>query len=147
MGFSKKKFKFNKENEEFAFFSLFKSCLLFFAVFLGMCILFSTVFSLIFYQTLNPDKMLDLASLASLYISAFLSAFLLSKKNGQKYILGGTILGLMILFVLITGAFFTDTKIISAEFLLKAVIPFVCILGSVLGIKREKKIKRKHKYN
>lgn len=143
MGFSKKKLKFSKENEEFTLFSLFKSCLLFFVVFLALCILFSGVFSLIFYQTLNPDKMLDLASIMSLYISAFLAAFLLSKKNGQKYILGGTILGLMILLVLFVGAFFTDTKIISAEFLLKAVIPFVCILGSVLGIKREKKIKRK----
>ncbi|MBQ8545925.1 MAG: TIGR04086 family membrane protein [Clostridia bacterium] len=145
MGFSKKKIKFNKENEEFTLFSLFKSCLLFFAVFLALCILFSVAFSLIFYQTLNPDKMLDLASVLSLYISAFISAFLLSKKNGQKYILGGTILGLMILLVLVVGSFFTDTKIISAEFLLKAVIPFVCILGSVLGIKREKKIKRKHR--
>ena len=145
MGFSKKKFKFNKENEDFTFFSLFKSCLLFFAIFLVLCILCSVTFSLVFYQTINPDKMLDLASIASLYISAFLSAFLMSKKNGQKYILGGTILGIMILFVLVIGSFFTDTKIISAEFLLKAVIPFVCILGSVLGIKREKKVKRKHR--
>ena len=144
MGYSRKKFSFNKENGEMTFISLIKSCLLFFAVFAVLCVVFSAVFSLIFYQTLNPSKMLDISSLSSLYLASFVSAFLLSKKNGQKYLIGGAMLGIIILFVLVIGAIFCNTKIFSVEFLLKAVVPFVCILGAFLGIKREKKNKRKH---
>ncbi len=144
MGYSRKKLNYNKENNEMSFVSLIKNCLLFFCVFAVLCVAFSAIFSLIFYQTLNPSKMLDISSLSSLYLASFASAFLLSKKNGQKYLLGGAILGVIILFVLVVGAIFCNTKIFSVEFLLKAVIPFVCILGAFLGIKREKKNKRKH---
>lgn len=144
MGYSRKRFNLNKENNELSFIALLKTCLLFFGVFAFFCVLFSAGFSLIFYQTLNPTKMLDFASLLSLYASALLSSFLLSKKTGQKYILGGIVLGTIILLVLIIGAIFCNTKIISIEFLLKAVIPFVCVLGAMLGIKRERKNKRKH---
>ena len=134
----------SKENKDISFFSLFKTCLFFFAIFSLICVVFSSVTALIFYQTLNPDKMINFASTSSLYFSAFLSAFLLSKKTGEKYILGGTLLGLIIFFVLLITAIFTDTKIISSEFLFKAIIPVICILGALLGIRREK-AKKKHK--
>ncbi len=145
MGISKKNFKL-RENEEYSFFSLLKTCLFFFAIFSLLCIAFSCIISLIFYQTLNPNKMVDFASITSLYLSSFFSAFLLSKKTGQKYILGGALLGVIILFVLFISALFTETKLISSEFLLKAVVPFVCILGALLGVKREKKKRKSYKH-
>ena len=142
MNISKNKFRSN-EIKDYSFLSLLKTCLFFFAIFSLICVAFSSITSLIFYQTLNPNKMVDFASISSLYLSAFLTSFLLSKKTGQKYILGGALLGAIILCVLFVAAVFTDTKIISSEFLFKAMVPIVCMFGAVLGIKREKQNKKR----
>lgn len=145
MEFSKKRLKQRKESKELSFFSLIKSCLAFLLVFVGICITITIIASIFFYQSLNPTKMIDLISIGSLFLSAFISAFLLSKRNGQKYILGGLLLGGMIFILLFIGALMNGTQIFSAEFALKLAIPAVCVIGSLLGIKREKKLKRKHR--
>lgn len=148
MSLPKKKFKeLSNDTKEFTFFKLFKRCLLFLLVFASLCIFISLLMSLIFYQSINPNKVVDLISIASLFSSAFISAFLLSKSNGQKYLLGGIMLGIMIFIILFIGALFTERKIFSAEFLLRLAVPAVTMIGSLLGMKREKKIKRpKHRY-
>ncbi len=146
MNISKKSFNHSKDGE-LSFLSLLKRCLLFLAIFVALCVTITVIMSLFLYRTLNPNKMVDLISLSSLFISAFVSAFLLSKRNGQKYLLGGLMLGCMIFVVLFAGALFTERKIFSAEFGLRLAVPAVCMIGALLGIKREKKVKRKHKYN
>ena len=144
MAFSNKNF-IHKENKSFTFLSLVKSCLLFSLVFVGLCITISLFMSLIFYHTLDPSKMVNHISLTSLFVSALISAFCLSKKNGQKYILGGLMLGGMIFVILFVGALFTERKIFSPEFALRLAVPAVCVIGALLGMKRERKIKRKHR--
>lgn len=148
MNFYKKNFK-NKSNDgtEFSFPSLLKRCLLFLLVFVSLCVLISLVMSLIFYKSVNPGKMVNIISLTALFSSAFISAFLLSKFNGQKYLLGGIMLGVMIFILLFIGALFTERKIFSADFALRLSVPAVTMIGALIGIKREKKAKRpKHRY-
>ena len=75
---------FNGKSKDLTFIMLIKSCLLFLLVFISLCVFILVIMSLIFYQSLNPSKMVDLISLSSLFLSAFISAFLLSKANGQN---------------------------------------------------------------
>lgn len=139
-----KNFNRNKE-KELSFVSLLKRCLMFLLIFAALCVSICLIMSIFFYQTLNPNKMTNLISLVSLFLSTFISAFLLSKRNGQKYLLGGLLLGCMIFILLFIGALFTERKIFSPDFALRLAIPAVSLVGSLLGIKREKKIKRKHR--
>ena len=137
---------FNRNKEkELSFVSLLKRCLMFLLIFVALCVSICLIMSIFFYQTLNPNKMTNLISLLSLFLSTFISAFLLSKRNGQKYLLGGLLLGCMIFVLLFIGALFTERKIFSPDFALRLAIPAVSLVGSLLGIKREKKIKRKHR--
>ena len=137
---------FNRNKEkELSFVSLLKRCLMFLLIFAALCVSICLIMSIFFYQTLNPNKMTNLISLVSLFLSTFISAFLLSKRNGQKYLLGGLLLGCMIFVLLFIGALFTERKIFSPDFALRLAIPAVSLVGSLLGIKREKKIKRKHR--
>lgn len=138
--FSKK--NFNSKSKDLTLIMLLKSCLLFLLVFISLCVFISVIMSLIFYQSLNPSKMVDLISLSSLFLSAFVSAFLLSKANGQKYLLGGILLGIMIFILLFIGALFTERKIFSADFLFRLSVPAITMIGALAGIKREKKSKK-----
>ena len=143
MELSKKKFKIkSNEQTELGFLGLLKSCSLFLLVFIALCVFISVITAIFFYKSLNPSKAIDLISLSSLFISAFISSFLLSKYNGQKYLLGGILLGFMIFVILFIGALFTERKIFSAEFLLRLAVPAVTMIGALLGIKREKRNKR-----
>ncbi len=143
MEYSRKRLSTQKEASSLSLLGILKNSLIFFLVFVGICISLSVILSVIFYNFPNPVAYTEIIATASLFIASFVSAFLLSKKTGQKYLLGGLFLGLIIVFVLFVGSLFTDTKILSAEFLLKLLVPALCVLGALLGIKREKRVKRK----
>jgi putative membrane protein (TIGR04086 family) len=143
MNYSRKKLPTRTETESLSFLGLTKNVLIFFLVFVGISIVFTLLASIVFYNLPNPTAFVDLVATASLFISSLISAFLLSKKIKEKYLLGGLFLGLIITIIIFIGSLFTDTKILSFEFLIKLLIPVFTLLGAFLGIKRERKNKHK----
>ena len=142
MDYSRKKLPSRSESQSLSFLGLTKNVLIFFLVFVGISIVLTLLFSLIFYNLPNPTAFVDAVAIASLFISSLISAFLLSKKTKEKYLLGGLLLGLIITSIIFIGSLFTDTKILSLEFLIKLLTPVFTILGAFLGIKRERKNSR-----
>ena len=143
MNYSRKKLPPRAEAQSLSFLGLTKNVLIFFLVFIGISIVLTILLSLIFYNLPNPTAFVDVVGSASLFISSLISAFLLSKKTKEKCLLGGLFLGLIIVSIIFIGSLFTDTKILSLEFIIKLLIPVFTVLGAFLGIKREKKIKRR----
>ena len=142
-----KKFKnsFKQKDEGLSIKSFAINIALSLLIFLGVFFVFSLLISLFLYNTPNPTALLDIATYSSLFVASFVACFFLSKKNGQKYLLGALIFGFLVVFVLFTVSIFTDTKLISIDSLLKLATLVFCIAGGLLGIKKEKRIRHKHR--
>ena len=69
----------SKSNLKEQKFKLLKDSLVSLLFFFASCILFSFIFSIIFYNFENSTKMIDLASLLSLFSSGFTACFIASK--------------------------------------------------------------------
>ena len=143
MNYSRKKLPSRTDAQSLSLLGLTKNVLIFFLVFIAISFALTLLLSLIFYNLPNPTAFVNVVSTATLLISSLISAFLLSKKTKEKYLLGGLFLGLIITIIIFIGSLFTDTKILSFEFLIKLLIPVFTVLGAFLGIKRERKNKHK----
>ena len=143
MNYSRKKLPSRTDAQSLSLLGLTKNVLIFFLVFIVISFALTLLLSLIFYNLPNPTAFVNVVSTATLLISSLISAFLLSKKTKEKYLLGGLFLGLIITIIIFIGSLFTDTKILSLEFLIKLLIPVFTVLGAFLGIKRERKNKHK----
>lgn len=94
----------------------------------------------------NPIKYIDLASLFSLYSSSLITGFVFAKKYGKKYVTIGLMLGLMIFALIFIISIFFKEDVTRHRALYRVLIPVFTIFGSILGIKREKRSKkRKHR--
>ena len=130
-----------------------KSCELTFKVMLYRCLVFVFVFCLInffitlsasyfLYKTKDPTSLIDIGSSASLFTSVFLSGFLLSKLNKQRYFLSSLTLGMIILLLtLLITVCFSKNNISVTDFIWRTLIPVFCILGGAIGVKKEKRKK------
>ena len=143
MNYSRKKLPSRTDAQSLSLLGLTKNVLIFFLVFIVISFALTLLLSLIFYNLPNPTAFVNVVSTATLLISSLISAFVLSKKTKEKYLLGGLFLGLIITIIIFIGSLFTDTKILSLEFLIKLLIPVFTVLGAFLGIKRERKNKHK----
>lgn len=115
-------------------------CLVFVLIFSFIYLLISLALTAFLYTTANPTKNIYIFSLVCGCVSSFLSGFIFSKINGQKWLLSGVLLGgITVFFIFLIGLLFpNDTK----SYLQYALIPVFCILGAFLGKKRVKQ--RKH---
>ena len=140
--------KFKRRNltpKEFNFKILLKRCFIFLCVFLALYVLSALIVSAIFYSSADPTSKINIASMLCIFISVFISGYIMAKINNQKLFLGGLILGFMIMLLdIVLCLIFNDISITDLPILLA--IPAICILGSMLGKKREHKKFRARRY-
>ena len=134
----------SKSNLKEQKFKLLKDSLVSLLFFFASCILFSFIFSIIFYNFENSTKMIDLASLLSLFSSGFTSCFIASKITGENYYFKPLVLSLLAFILFFAIAIFSKTKIFSINFLIKLLFPAFCFLGAFLGRKHIKTKRKKH---
>lgn len=134
-----------KKKEELTFPSLIKRCLVFSGIFFLLTALLVLLLSLIFYNTENPGSIVLFVATASMYLSALISSFALSKFNGGLYLWGGLILGAMVLAVILIASIFI--KVENHNIFLQLAIPAITVLGALLGKKREKRNKHKRRFS
>ena len=145
MGELKKRKKLH--NAELDFKKLLKRCLIFTLIFCIVSIIVTAIISLLFFNFKDPGAKVLVASLISLYLSSFVSGFILSKVNGQKYFAGGLLLGCMTMILTFIIACFISIEATFSftSIIWRLLIPVFCILGSLLGVRREKKQPHRHK--
>ena len=89
MNYSRKKLPSRTDAQSLSLLGLTKNVLIFFLVFIVISFALTLLLSLIFYNLPNPTAFVNVVSTATLLISSLISAFLLSKKTKEKYLLGG----------------------------------------------------------
>ena len=133
-------------NKEFNFTELFKRCLAFSILFLFIGLFVCLIMSFIIYKFKDNTSLINIGSIASLFISVMATAFIQSKYNGKYYLLGSITLGILIFLVTIIIALILNSgSITTNNILVKSLIPAFSVLGGMLGIKKEKARKRKHR--
>ena len=133
-------------NSELSLGALIKRCFAFLGVSALLILAFTLIISAIFYNLPDPTRKIHIASLLAMYLSAFFSGLFLSIVNNQKYLAGGFILGTILFIIdLILSLCFNDSHTI-VDYIYKLLISVVCILGSMLGIRKEKKSFRKRRF-
>lgn len=121
--------------EDTNLFTLIKRCLLFSAIFLALSLLLLFFFSLIFIKLEDSTAYLSLIGKGSLYISALVCSFILSRINGSNRLFSGIILGAILTgLIFILSLIYPDNSQNSIIWLL--LIPIITILGSIISKKR-----------
>lgn len=139
--------KHNKTNNTaLTFKDLLKRAFVFLLPTLLIAIIFTILFSLIFYNMPDSTSKISLCSSLSMYFTAFFAGFILSKVNGQKYLVGSALLGLILFAINVILALIIKSDFGFSQMLMKLLIPFTCVCGGILGIKREKKHLRKKRF-
>ena len=108
----------------------------------------STVLILSFfaYKTKDSTSLLKICGIISLFLSTIITSFIQSKVNKQYYLLGGIILGIMIFVVLtIFSLIVTNGNITANSIFYKSLIPAFSVIGSMLGVKKERKHRKIHR--
>ncbi len=141
-----RKKKRNISNKEFNFTELLKRCLVFSILFLFVGLVVCLIMSFIMYKFKDNTSIINIGSIASLFITVMATGFMQSRFNGKYYLLGSMILGVFIFLITIVITLILSNGSINANgILIKALIPAFSVLGGMLGIKKEKKRKRKHR--
>lgn len=134
---------FNKKSLSFCKLILRSSIFVFaFMIVLSISTLIS---SFLFYNTTNPTSKIELAALISLYFSTFLCSLMLTRINGEKWLLGGLVLGVLIYMTTLVFAIFIKDDPNPKNIILRALIIAVSVFSAFISRKREKK--RKIKYH
>ena len=134
------------QSEEISLATILKRSIKFSLLFFLFAITMLLVLSLICVRLEDPSAWITIIGKLSLFLSAMICGFLLSRKNKQSYFLSGILLGGLITgLIFIASLIYPDSTQNSILWLL--LIPISTILGSLLGIKRNFK-KHKHiKFN
>lgn len=132
---------------ELSFPILLIRCAIFLGVFCILSAIFILILSAVFYNTANPTAQIPIASLLSLYLSVFIASFIFTKINGEKWLVGGLLLGIFIYLLTLMLAFLVKTEGNTYNIILRVLIPFISLLSAFLARRRDKKIKKfkKHK--
>lgn len=140
------KFKHNNTvNEDASLFLIIKRCFLFTIIFFMLSFSLLLILSLVFMRTKDPNAWVNIIGKFTLYFSAFLCSFLLSRKNKQSYVLSGLILGAIVTFIIFVISLFYPNST-NNSVLWTALIPFATLLGSVLAIKRHSSPRKRRKH-
>ena len=131
----------NQNTTELNFLGIIKMSLIFTFIFCAISAVLLLVVSLIFFNTNDPSKYANVLGKSTLFASSLLCGFLLSKKVGKRYIPLGFTLGITISLLIFLLSVISNNDVASNSQLWLLLTPVVTVLGSVLGIKREKKHK------
>lgn len=137
----KKKFS----SQEMNFGILFKRCICFVLVYAVLYFTISLISSAIVFNTSDPTSKIGSASLIALYLSALFSGFFMAKVNKEFFFSGGALLGITVLLVC-TGIMLAFGKFTTSSFVVFCLIPVFCVLGSVIGKKRDKRSFRRKRF-
>ena len=131
---------YSHNNENSTFLQILRQHLKFTFLFFIMSILFILVVSIFLFNTNNPTKYINLALNIVMCLSVFICSLLLSKCLNEKIILNCLIYGIIItaIFFVLSLIFNGDKSIVSY-----GLIPIFSIAGGVIGIKRERKRKKR----
>lgn len=141
-----KKAKTHFENSELTIKNILIRCVLFTLLFCLLGFLFVLTSSYFLYKTEDPTSFTEIAGIFSLFISAFLTSLIQSKINKQYYFSSSLILGILIFaLTLIISLILPDSEFDITNFIWRILIPVFCILGGMLGIKRNNKKRKHHK--
>ncbi len=141
----KKKKRFN-QTKDFDFKESIKRCFLFSILFLILSFIINLLVSLILFNLKDNTSFINIGSIASLFLSVTITAFIQSKINKQYYLLGSIILGFIIFGVVTVVTLILDKgSITNNSLLVKSLIPAFSVFGGMLGIKNENKRKKHHR--
>ena len=129
----------NQDTTELNFLGVLRLGFIFTCIFCAISAVLLLIVALIFYNTNDPSQYANVLGKATLFTSSLLCSFLLSKKIGRRYIPLGFTLGIMISLLIFLVSVFLNNDGASSTHLWLFLTPVVTVLGSVLGIKREKK--------
>ncbi len=130
--------------EGMPFYKLIIRCALFTLIFCIISILIVGVMSVIFYNTQNPTAKITLLGYVALYLSVFLTSFIMTKSNGEKWLFGGLILGAMIFLLTLFFSIFVKEAGNAQSIIFRALIILDSLASAFLARKRGRK-KEKHK--
>ena len=106
--------------------------------------LVTLIASLCLFNLNDPQKVSEIAGKACLYIACIGSGLILSKRLRQKNVLASFVLSVVILtFIFLISLFVPGT---ANSVLWLIFIPIATIIGSLLGVKREKTKHRKRRH-
>jgi len=125
----------SQNNEEIGLFTIVKRCLIFSPLFLIIALAFLLILSLIFIRIEDSTAYVGLIGKLSLYSSAFICSFLLSRKNKQDYLFSGIFLGAILTFIIFTISLFYPGRTANTVIWL-LFIPLSTLIGGLLGKKR-----------
>ncbi|MBE6624240.1 MAG: TIGR04086 family membrane protein [Ruminococcaceae bacterium] len=121
------------------FYKLVIRCALFtliFSLISALCIL---LMSCIFYGSQNPTAKIPMLGYIGLYLSVFLTSFIMTRVNREKWLFGGLILGAMIFIVTLFLSIFIKDAPNSSSIIYRALIVLTSLCTSFLARKRSTK--------
>ena len=132
--------------ESLPLYKLVLRCAIFTIIFCFISVFTIFVTSLILYNTTNPTSKSELGGLISLYISTFITVFIMTKINKEKWLFGGLILGGLIFALTLFLSIFIDGDVAPNNFFFRLIIFAISLISSLLGRKKERKRRNfKHK--
>ena len=132
--------------EGLSLYKLVLRCAIFTIIFCLFSILTIFVTSLILYNTTNPTSTSELGGVVALYISTFITVFIMTKINKEKWLFGGLILGGLIFALTLLLFIFIDGDVTPNNFFFRLIILAISLISAFLGRKKEGKNRKfKHK--
>lgn len=129
--------------ERLSFSKLILRCAVFAIVFCVFSLIVILTTSAIFYGTTNPTSKTKLGGIASLYLSTFITTFIMTKLNKEKWLFGGLILGGMIFAITLLLSVLINGESTSNNVLLRIIVLAVSLFSSFLARKKEPKNKKR----
>lgn len=132
--------------EGLSLYKLVLRCAIFTIIFCLISILTIFVTSLILYNTTNPTSKSELGGVVALYISTFITVFIMTKINKEKWLFGGLILGGLIFALTLLLFIFIHGDVAPNNFFFRLIILAISLISAFLGRKKEGKNRKfKHK--
>ncbi len=139
-----KKRKNHLKNKELTFKSILIRCGAFTVLFCLIGFLIILVASYFLYKTKDPTAFTQIIGITSLFVAVFLTGFIQARVNKQYYFFSSLVLGIFIFaLTFVISLFAPNNEFNLTNLIWRILIPVFCVLGGMLGIKRESK-KRKH---
>ena len=132
------------KSNKLSLFGIIKILLLFTALYAVITALLILVSSLILFNTEDPLAYISITSKGISLVSSLITGFVLAKKQGEKYLLKGLVLGVFISCLLLLVSLFIGESGSFNPIIYIATLATAAI-GALLGRPREKRKKVKHK--
>ena len=135
-----------KHHEGLSFSKLILRCFLFSIIFCAISFLIILGISFALYSTTNPTAKATIGGLISLYSSTFITVFIMTKVNKERWLFGGLILGGIIFLITLLLSALVDGSANAQSIIYRAIIILISLISAFLARKKEpKKRKLKHR--